>query len=84
MRHAMQKSDCPSVQRLRLRLHSLPDDQGLLLIPLCGEGNDVVTAAELCKGMTLGVPFQFNTATGSCTVHDACARQQSVSSLHAC
>ena len=61
-----------NMKRLHLCLHRLPDDQWLLLIPLCGEGNDVVTATELCKGMTLGVSFQFNTATGSRTVYNAC------------
>ena len=40
-----------------------PDDEGLMLVALSGEGNDIVAAAQLGKGVTLGIPFQFYAAT---------------------
>lgn len=52
-------------------LHS-PDDERLLLVALCCEGNDVVAAAELRKGMALGISLQLNTAAGLYTVHNTC------------
>ena len=52
-------------------LHS-PDDERLLLVALCCEGNDVVAAAELRKGMALGIPLQLNAAAGLNTVYHTC------------
>ncbi len=43
-------------------LQASPDDEGLLLVALGGERNDVVAAAELSKGVALWIPFQLNTS----------------------
>lgn len=50
-----------------------PDDEWLLLVALCGEGNDVVAATELGKWMALGVSLQLYTATALSTVHHTCS-----------
>lgn len=50
-----------------------PDDEGLLLVALCGEGDDVVAAAQLCKGMALGVALQLHAAAALSTVHNSCS-----------
>lgn len=46
-----------------------PDDEGLLLVALSGECNDVVAAAELGKGMSLWIRFQLNTSARLNTVY---------------
>ena len=59
-----------------------PDDEGLLLVALGGECNDVVAAAELGKGMTLWIPLQLNTSARLDAVYYACAsRHASPSAL---
>ena len=50
-----------------------PDDEWLLLVALCGEGNDVVTATQLGKWMALGISLQLYTATALSTVHNTCS-----------
>ena len=49
-----------------------PDDEGLLVIPLRGEGYDVVGALQLRKRVRTGVPLKLHTATACFTVHDTC------------
>ncbi len=49
-----------------------PDDEGLLLVALGGECNDVVAAAELSKGMALWISLQLNTSTRLDTVYHTC------------
>ncbi len=52
-----------------------PDDEGLDRIALGGEGDNVVAALELCKGVALGIPAQLHTASACFTVHHACTRK---------
>ena len=50
-----------------------PDNQGLLGVALRGEGDDVVTAAQLCKGMTLGVALELHASSACLAVHHTCS-----------
>ena len=54
-------------------IHS-PDDEGLVRIALRGEGDDVVGALQLRKGVVLCIPPQLHAAGAPPAVHHACAR----------
>ena len=50
-----------------------PDDEGLMRIALRGEGDDVVGALQLRKGVVLCISPQFHAARARPAVHHACA-----------
>ena len=55
-----------------------PDDEGLLVVALRGEGNNVVGALQLRKGVAAWVPPQLHAATASLAVHHPCACKQTL------
>ena len=52
-------------------IHS-PDDEGLVRVALRGEGDDVVGALQLRKGVVLCIPPQLHAACARPAVHHAC------------
>ena len=57
-----------------------PDDEGLLVVALRGEGYDVVGALQLRKGVAAGIPPQFHAAAACLTVHHPCAHSMNLES----
>ena len=51
-----------------------PDNEGLVRVALRGEGDDVVGALQLRKGVVLCIPPQLHAAFARPAVHHACAR----------
>ena len=52
-----------------------PDDEGLLVVALRGEGDDVVRALQLRKGMAAGIPPQLHAATACLAIYHPCSAQ---------
>ena len=52
----------------------MPDDEGLVFVALRGEGDDVVGALQLRKGVRQRIPPQLHAAAARLTVHHACAK----------
>jgi hypothetical protein len=50
----------------------IPDDERLIDVSLGGEGYDIVAAAQLGEGVTLGVSLQLHTTLASLHVHCTC------------
>ena len=55
----------------------VPDDEGLLVIPLRGEGDDVVRALQLRERVRAWIPLQLHTAAASLAVNNTCKGTQS-------
>ena len=69
------------VKSYRSLLEAAPDDQGLIDVsPRC-EGNDVVTATQLGKGMCLGVLLQLDTPFSTPHINHPCRSTASVKVL---
>ena len=57
-----------------------PDDEGLLVVALRSEGDDVVGALQLREGVAAGVPPQLHAAAACLAVHHPCAHSRTLES----